>query len=342
MAAKKKPIRRKRSATITSVAAELGMSASTVSRALRGEKVVAPETADRIRETAKKLGYRRDLRGVNLRTGRTNMLCAILQSNPTITFGDPATMHLIQGLIEGTENTDHKLVVQPVTGPDHQLEALQEAVESNRFDGFIIDHTTPEDRRVKYLLENEVAFVTFGRTELFSQHAYFDIDNAHAAEMGTEYLLNLGHKRVGLVDPPSSYLFSGQRLLGYRRALAHADIDHDPDLIIETDINSDTVAEAIDQLMGLEDPPTALVTSNEVATVAAVHACRARGLDLGKMAFASRDGTRFLDFIEAPVASCYFSTLEAGRRLSELLIALLEGQPVERLQVLEKTKLITR
>lgn len=333
---------RKPPATIKSIADALDVSPSTVSRALRQDKSVTARTTERVREAAERLGYRRDLRGVNLRTGKTNMLCAILASNPTAEFGDPATMHLIQGLIAGVEGSDQKLVIQPVAGERRQLDILMEAVEASRFDGIVLDHTSAADPRVQYLLDAGVPFVTFGRTQLSGSHAYFDVANGHAAEMATAELARRGHQRIGLIDPPPSFLFSAQRRAGYAKALAAAGMAFDPELIIETDINSVTVHEAVRTLSALENPATAYVTSNEVATIAAVHACRELGLDLGALDFVSRDGTRFFDYSEPAVSSCYYPIFDAGQQLIELLMKAIEGTPPGQLQTLRKTELIVR
>jgi LacI family transcriptional regulator, galactose operon repressor len=333
---------RRTAATIKSIADALSLSPSTVSRALRGESSVHPDTTLRIREAARHMGYRRDFRGVNLRTGRTNTLCAILTSLPTLEFGDPAAMHLMQGLIAGVEGTDLKLVIQPVAGEAEQFAALTDAVEASRFDGIVIDHTRPRDARVDYLIDSQVPFVTFGRTERAVAHAFFDLDNEDAASLATIRLLERGHRRIALIDPPVEFLFSAQRRRGYLETLRQAGVSADPSLIIETDINPGSVGAAVTALLGLPRPPTAFVTSNEVATLAAVQACRQFGADLSHLDFVSRDGTRFFDFFVPAVSSCYYPQFEAGRVLSEMLVEAVNGAPVEALHRLVRTEFISR
>jgi LacI family transcriptional regulator len=288
------------------------------------------------------MGYRRDYRGVNLRTGRTNTLCAILSLQPMRQFGDPAAMHLMQGLIAGVEGTDLKLLIEPVVSEEEQLAALHDTVEAMRADGIIIDHTRPDDARVRYLIDCGVPFVTFGRTELAEHHAYLDIDNEHAAAMATSRLASSGHRRIALIDPPTHFLFSAQRRDGYLRALADANLPIDLSLVIETPINAENVAAATTALMALPDPPTALVLSNEVATLASVRACRVLGLDLNRIDFVSRDGTRLFDFFEPGVSSCYYPQIEAGRILSSMLIEAIAGAPFESLQRIVRSEFVRR
>src|ERR1044071_5039907 len=139
-------------ANIKTIATELGLSISTVSRALKGDALVTAETRNRVNEVAVRLGYRRDFRGVNLRTGKTYTLCALQTSIYSVDFCDPANTHLIQGLIAGTSGSDFKVVILPVDSQDGTLAALQQLGADGRFDGFILDHTEPQDPRVRFLV----------------------------------------------------------------------------------------------------------------------------------------------------------------------------------------------
>jgi LacI family transcriptional regulator len=333
----------RRPATIKTIAKALSLSPSTVSRALQDSSAVTARTRAKIIAAADQLGYRRDFRGVNLRTGRTFTLCAVLGTPPSQEFGDPAAMHLIQGLIAGVEGTDFKIVIRPVETSDFRLEAVKEATANGRFDGILLDHSEPQDLCVRYLIEKRARFVTFGRTELFSEHPYFDIDNDHAAYQATRHLIRSGHTRIALIDPPARFLFTLQRLGGYRRALAEADIDFDPSLMAELSIGARRVRERVGQMLAAENPPTGFVTANEVATMGALSAARSLPLaEFSALGFVSRDGTNLFDYFDAAVSSCYFPMLDAGEQLARLLVSAVEGAKVTALQRIARTEFIER
>lgn len=332
-----------RPATLKTIAETLRLSISTVSRGLQGDPSVTARTRKRIIEAAEQLGYRRDFRGVNLRTGKTFTLCAVLGTPPSQEFGDPAAMHLIQGLIAGVEGTDFKIVMRPVETPDQRLEAVREAAGNGRFDGIILDHTEPQDPCVLLLLEKKVKFVTFGRTELFTEHPYLDIDNEDAAYVATRHLIATGHERIAMIDPPGKFLFTRQRLRGYKRALSEAGIAYDEALLAELSIGARRVRERVMQMLASSSPPTGFVTSNEVATLGAVSAGRTfDAARFGSLGFVSRDGTNMFDYFEPPVSSCYFPLLDAGEFLAATLVKAVEGAPVKALQQIEKTQFIER
>lgn len=339
-----KPPARRKPATIKTIAKDVGLSISTVSRALQQDPAVKSETRQLINEAADRLGYRRDFRGVNLRTGRTFTLCALLTSLPaSAEFGDPAMMSFIQGLLSGVSGTPFKVVIRPVESVEEQLAACRDAVVDGRFDGILLDHTEPQDPRVLYLLEHGIPFITFGRTELYSEHPYFDIDNEDAAYQATRHLIEKGHKRIALIDPPQRFLFTGQRHRGYKRAMEEAGVPYDPKLVAEMGIGIRSVRDRVAKLLKLEDRPTGFVTSNEIATIGTLGACRTLSRkELGQCGFVSRDGTTLFDYLEPPVSSLYYPLLEAGKRLSAALVAAVEGRPATELQWLERARLVVR
>lgn len=330
-----------KSATIKTIALDLGLAISTVSRALQDHPAVRPDTRARVNEAADRLGYKRDFRGVNLRTGRTYTLCALLTSNPSPEFGDPASMHLIQGLIEGVAGSDFKVVVRPVESLADQLDACREAVVDGRFDGFILDHTEPRDARVAYLLERGIPFITFGRTDFGADHAYFDIDNEDAAYVATRHLIEKGHSRIALIDQPNRFLFTGHRLDGYRRALREHGLDYDATMVAEIPITVGLVRHQVAEFLRGTGGPTGFVTANEVATIGTISAARQLApTSFGDLDFVSRDGTNLFDFMRPAVSSCYFPILDAGRSLAAGLVQAVEGQ--SRMHIVQRVSLVAR
>ena len=299
------------------------------------------DTRARVNEAADRLGYRRDFRGVNLRTGRTYTLCALLTSNPSPEFGDPASMHLIQGLIEGMAGSDFKIVIRPVEGLANQLSACREAVIDGRFDGFVLDHTEPRDARIAFLLDRGAPFITFGRSDFAADHAYFDIDNDTATYAATRHLIARGHSRIAMIDQPGNFLFTSHRLTGYRRALAEAGIEYDADMVAEIPITIGGVSDRITHFLSGPKAPTGFITANEVATIGTISTIRRIVPDrMDGFDFVSRDGTSLFDFMRPAISSSYFPILDAGRQLAEGLVQAVEG--TARMQTLEQTTLIER
>ena len=97
------------------------------------------------------------------------------------------------------DETAYNLVVLPHTDDADPLESVRYFVEDAQVDGLIFAHTTPQDERVRYLLDRQVPFVTHGRTELEVQHAYFDFDNYALTKQSVERLVRKGRRRMAMV-----------------------------------------------------------------------------------------------------------------------------------------------
>lgn len=110
------------------------------------------------------------------------------------------------------------------------IERIVQVVRGRMADGLILDLIELQDARVRYLLEVDFPFVTFGRIELFSEHPWFDVDNEFASWQSTDALLRDGCRRIAMVDGDMGYTFVRQRVRGYERALREHGIEPDPAL----------------------------------------------------------------------------------------------------------------
>jgi len=224
-----------------------------------------------------------------------------------------------------------------------EVDAVRRVAEAGLADGFIFDLTRPQDERVKYLLEHDLPFVTFGRTELFTPHAYLDVDNEDAAFQAAALLLRRGHRRIALIDRSLDYLYTRQRLSGFRRAHSEAGVTHDPALMTHGDLGAAGSRDAALAMCQLPDPPAGFVSANEVATLGILAGLRAAGRGPGTgLDVVSRDGTRLTAYLDPPVSACFYSLYAAGRRLADFLLRRIEGEPAGSLQEIVRTELIER
>ncbi|MCX2725596.1 LacI family DNA-binding transcriptional regulator [Roseibium salinum] len=321
------------------IADRLGVSVTTVARAINGSPKTSAGMAERVNRVAEELGYVRNMEGVKLRTGRTYVLAALLKFPSDTEIGDPTLLGLLQGIHQRCRDTDYSVrtIIAPETGEDTiELERL---VKGRGCDGVVLDHTSLQDRRVKYLLEAGMPFITFGRTELFSPHAFFDVDNEFAAWQGTSELIRRGHRNIALLDGPEAYTYVRQRMTGYRRALAEAGLSYREELVRNLDPQADAARLAAAELVrttGVDG----IVCVNDVVLMGARRGVRDAAPERFKnFGFSVRSGTNLGDYLETRPVTSYFSRIDAGWSLADMLIRRIEGQPVEELQKLVRTEL---
>lgn len=324
--------------TMKDVAAELGVSVTTVARAMKDGHKIGAATVERVRAAADRMGYVRNLDGVKLRTGRTFVMMAFLSFSNEEEIGDSGSVGLLNGIHQRFAGTDYAVRAVPVTMGDTALDRLQQVVRGRNADGIILDHTTLRDPRVRYLLEANVPFVTFGRTELLSDHAFFDIDNEHAAWQGTTALLDAGHRHIALLDGDRRYTFVRQRERGYERALRERGIEPDPTLSHHSELAADTSRVAGRALASRG--ADAFVCVNELSFLGARAGVRdAIGEASEAVGFSVRTGTNLGDYLGSPIHASHFSRVTAGWTLADLLLRCIDGAAVTECQIVERPTL---
>ncbi len=324
--------------TLKTIAAELGVSVTTVARALKDGYKVGPEMVLKVRKTADRLGYVRNLEGAKLRTGKTLVIMAFLSFTEEEEIGDSGSVGLLQGIHKRLADTDYSVRAVPVAMGDLALEQVSDVVRGRSADGLILDHTELQDERVKLLLEVDVPFVTYGRTELLSPHAWFDIDNEFAVWQSTTALLKDGYRRVALVDGDLRYSYVRQRVRGYEKALQEYGIELDPALIHHDMLNADRARKAAGRL--LDAGADSFVCVNELTFLGVRAGVRDRlGAGVERLGFALRSGTNIGEYVATKVYTSHFSRQEAGWKLADLLLKRIGGSSPEDCQELVRTTL---
>lgn len=327
--------------TLKTLARQLDLSVTTVSRALKDGPEVRPETIARVKAAAAAIGYRPDPHAVSLRTGRTGVVAILFWEPQVDDVGDSSVAAIVEGVCRRLEGTANTAMVQLLLPGMEGLDRVSRIVEGRLADGIILSGTTPQDERVRYMLEKRFPFVTFGRTELFTPHPWYDIDNELAAWQATQHLAGAGHRRIAAIDPPRHLTFAQHRQLGYRRALAEAGLRFDPALVVHGRLGAAESRAAVRRLMALRLPPTAIVCATGTVALGVLAGLRDLGLEAGRdVAVVSRDGTRLADYLNPPLPTCFASLSDTGWQLCDFLLRAIEGAPPEELQQLVPTRLV--
>lgn len=324
--------------TLKTIADELGVSVTTVTRALRDGHKISPKTIEKVREAAARLGYVRNLEGLKLRTGKTLVVMALLGHTNEEEIGDSGSVGLLSGLHTRFSGTEYSVRTIPITIGDSGLDSVIDVVRGRNADGLVLDHTEPRDERVQFLLDHDVPFVTFGRTSFERQHAYLDIDNEYAAWQGTNALIEQGHRRIALLDADPRFSFVRQRVDGYRRALAEHDIPFDESLISHIQMEADVARGKASELA--RAGADAFVCVNELVFLGAQAGARmARPTEADPLGFSVRSGTNIGEYLGTPVHASYYSRVLAGWTLADLLLRRIQGTPIEDCQSVVRTEL---
>ena len=315
------------------VADELGLSPTTVSRALNGYPEVAEATRLRVEAAAARLNYKPHPSARRLALGRTDAVGIVFPITPS-DLGDFHFLTVAAAMVDRFAQGGIDLVIISASAHD-ELDAYQRAIDGRRVDAFVVPRTRVHDARLELLSARGVPFVAYGRTEsAIEPHAWLDYDNEAGTRLATERLLALGHKRIGYLGAPAEYNFAALRYAGFSKALAHGGVRLPKACALRAPMNRRSGYDAMMQLLALPQRPTAVLVDNHLAGVGAVHAVLNAGLRLGEeLSLIVYDGVGEDSVIRTAITSVSQPTAAGtGTSLAEMMLALLGGAPPASLQ----------
>jgi len=327
--------------SLKKIAEELGLSLTTVSRALNGYPEVAEPTRIAVQKAAARLHYRPDARARGLALGRADAVGIVFPITPS-DLGDLQFLEVAHAMSERFAQAGMDLLIISATAND-ELTAYKRAIAGRRVDAFIVARTKVTDDRLELLQSRHMPFVAYGRSANFAApYAWFDFDNVAGARMGTERLIKFGHRAIGYLGAPPAYNFAAQRFEGYTGALHSAGLAPRHEAVQRCALDRRSGYAAMQRLLALPEPPTAVLVDNHLAGIGAVHAALHAGCVLGQdLSVIVYDGLGPDSVIRSPITSIDQPTATlVGTLLAELMLARLKGTAPESLQRLRKPALL--
>lgn len=324
------------------LAAHLGLTVSTVSRALNGYKDISQDTQDRVRRAADELGYRPNQNARRLSIGVPETICYLMPryhgSNP-----QPFVAQLLQGLGEALSKRNWDLLVSHAESSKDELAQIDRLVRSGRVGGLVISRPLKNDPRIRLMQDLKCPFVVHGRTGRCDDYAWYDVNSKAAFEEAVHHLVGLGHQRIAFVGAPLQYQFAQERLDGYERALRDNGLSAARDYVQIADFSDDGGEVATNMLLDLPQPPTAIVCVSDTMALGALAAVRARGLQPGAdVSVIGYDGLSFGVHANPPLSTMAQPQAQAGRRLGDMLLAIIDGDDPQNHQELQRAHLVRR
>ncbi|MBN9083354.1 MAG: LacI family DNA-binding transcriptional regulator [Rhizobiales bacterium] len=260
--------------TLHDVAAAAGVSKSTVSRIL-DERLPRSdsETAKRVRQVAAELGYVRDGAAASLRRGNTMTIGVVV---PRLT--DTVMAMHYEALSRACSRTGRFAIVAITEDEPKADRTAAQTLLQRGVDGLILSTARTDDDFPQELTARGVPFVLILRTDGRSLSSV--VDDRLGGYLATRHLLDLGHRRIGLIAGPEYASSSQGRLKGYQQALAEAGVSIDPSLIVGATFGIDSGAEAAEALMRLPAPPTAIFAVNDNTAIGALSSLQRLGLSV--------------------------------------------------------------
>jgi LacI family transcriptional regulator len=326
--------------SLVRIARSLGLSVTTVSRALGGFSDVAAATRERVIAEAKRIAYQPNRAARALRRGRSAAVGVVLPTAPG-QFDDPFFLWFLAAVGPRLAKASLDLLVMAAPPGAEEMRAYRHLVEARRVEGVLLARTRLADERVEWLQARGVAFVTHGRTRAVRPHAWVDVDGAAAFSAAVHRLAGAGHRRIALLNAPSRYFFAVDRAAGWRAGLAACGLP--AAALREAEPTEENGYRLAHDLLAGAEPPTALLCATDRLAVGALHATAAAGLSPGRdVSIIGYDDLPAAGWVRPTLTTFAQPTDEAGARAVDLLLRRIAGEDAAGLNVLLQARLVVR
>ncbi len=311
--------------TIRDVAKQAGVSVSTVSRVLNAKDDVAEETIEKVREAVHELRFTSSLAARGMRSLQTNVIGLIMPD-----VASPYCLEVMRGVNRAIARSKYDLIAY-TTGDIHK------------------DGTADQERRYVTLLNGDITdgviVVTPAATDFSTDAPIVAIDpnnespdcpaiiatNRAGALAALNYLIGLGHRRIGHITGRLELVSASRRLEGYKDGLAACGIPIDEQLIQVGDYSVETAIQCARALLELEDPPTAIFAANDMSAAGIYQVAREKGLripeDLSVVGF---DNLPESTHIDPTLTTIDQFIMEMGSLAVEMVVKLINGEHPEK------------
>jgi len=309
--------------TRNDVARYAGVSPSTVSYVINnGPRSVSDETRQRVLQAIDTLGYRPNAVARNLRRQSTNTIGLILPDTCNTYFAEVA-----EGIESVAYENDYMVVL---CNSDYQLDRELSYVDhllSERAAGIIIVPATSSTKALELLLGSGIPTVSLDRVVEGINVPFIVANNFRGGYLATQYLISLGHTRIGCISRPVDLTHATERVKGYLAALKDAGITPDPSWMARGGYRLANGKKAMHSLLDLAHPPTAVFCYNDMMAIGALRCAHEQGLCVP----ADLSIVGFDDIVESGFTCPALTTIhqdkhEMGRRGMKLLLKLIENK----------------
>ena len=312
------------------VARLAGVSTATVSRALNSPSQVEPSTRARVLEAARKLRYVPHGAARSLRSHRSKMVGAVVPS-----FDYALYARTTSALQRRLDERGYALVLA-----EHHYDLAAETrvaaqLVEHGVDAFVFVGLDHEQQLYTLLEDYGRPYVLTWGVDPMGRHPSIGFDNRAATHAIARHLVGLGHRRFGLISAPLAGNDRARaRCEGVRAALAESGLALDPACVQHAPIALEAARGAMQRLLALAEPPTAVVATNDVFAVGAMLACRQAGVRIPEDVSISGVDNTDLGATQTPgLTSIRTPVTEIGSAAAEQLVARLEGEPFSALQI---------
>jgi len=302
---------------------KLGLSQTTVSRALNGYPEVSESTRNRVLSAAKTHNYKPNARAKGLATGRSMTIGHVISMSTKHEMVNPIFGDFIAGAGESYSKAGYDMILSIVDDEDEER-AYRDLAAKRSVDGIILHGPKTNDRRINLLRELGLPFVVHGRSSAIKgPYSWLDVNNRRSFQRATEFLIQLGHRKIGLINGLEDMDFAIRRRDGFLDALRTHDISPTPEWMHSAEMTESYGFNVMTQMLQT-NAPTAILAASMITAYGVRRALEQAGLKMGTdvSVICHDDALSYFDHAQdVPVFTSTRSSVRlAGRQAAAMLL----------------------
>lgn len=305
------------------LATELGVSVSTVSRALKNSPEIGEEMRERVKALAKERNYRANPFALSLLKNTVRIIGIIVPDIVTHFYSS-----IISGITDVARKNGYSVIISSSYEQYQQERQCVEDLINIRVEGIIacLSQETTDYSHFETLADQNIPLVFFDRVCLIDQFSSVVTNNAESAQQATEHFLSTGSKRVGFIGGSNHLDIVKQRKHGYLQALREHKIPIEKELVFCKHLSFDSGYEGACRLLSLPQPPDAILAMNDSLAFGVMKAVKERGLQIPKdISLIGYTDELHSNYVEPALTAVTHQTYRMGEVAGLLLIKRLNG-----------------
>lgn len=320
---------------IRDVARLAGVSVATVSRALSNPEKVSDESLEKVHKAISQVGYRPNMLARNFRSARAYAVVVLVPD-----IANPFYSLFIRALEDRAQQKGYAVLLGDTRGtPEREMEYIRR-VETRLADGIV--QLRPSSEKSQNNIPPDIPCVNACGCEYTTGPA-IRIDNRAAAKTMVNYLISLGHKRIGVISGLKDNPHAIDRLEGYKEALADAGLPFEKDLVAEGDFTMWSGLNAAFQFCNMKVRPTAVFSMNDEMAIGAMQTLKNQGIRIPEdMSVTGFDDIAYAKYSDPSLTTISQPAEEMGKMAMDMLLKVIEGEPLSQRECVLPTEFIIR
>ena len=309
---------------IKELAKKLGLSITTVSRALGGYSDVSEKTRERVKKFANKYKYSPNPYASTLASGKAKTVGYVLPiyGTNTSTLNQGNFFQFISGMSEELLSESIQLQILFAKSEEEELKAYKKLITEHKIENIVLQNLKTKDRRIEILNKYKINYVAWGKTKDKSNYSWVDLDNDKAIEVIINYLIKKNHTHIAYINISEKYNFANERKSSFLKNLKLNKINFNPNYYASVKLEEPEKSfEIIRKMLTKNKKISAIICSTEFSALSAIKACNYLNYKIGKdISIITFDGALVRDLSSPPITAVSFPVKELGKRAINILL----------------------